>query len=106
MKSTYISYIIMGVKSTSSIKTLPVGLTCLYTTHYIYINLLRVSLIATFFTLVINIIEDLLLLAKSTYADPLDIEIPVINIIEDLLLLVKSYLYRPSSTITLNILCI
>jgi hypothetical protein len=33
---------------------------------------------------VINIIEDLLLLAASTRIDPLDIEIPVINIVEDL----------------------
>jgi hypothetical protein len=39
---------------------------------------------------VVNIIEDLLLLAVSTYIDPLDIEIPVINIIEDLLLLAAS----------------
>ena len=37
-----------------------------------------------------NIIEDLLLLAASTYADPLDVEIPVINIVEDLLLLTAS----------------
>ena len=37
-----------------------------------------------------NIIEDLLLLAASTYIDPLDIEILVINIIEDLLLLAAS----------------
>ena len=35
---------------------------------------------------VVNIIEDLLLLAASTYIDPLDIEILVINIVEDLLL--------------------
>jgi len=40
--------------------------------------------------LVINIIEDLLSLAVSIYADPLDIEISVINTIEDLLLLVAS----------------
>jgi len=33
---------------------------------------------------VVNIIEDLLLLAVSTYIDPPDIEIPVINIVEDL----------------------
>ena len=39
---------------------------------------------------VINIIEDLLLLAASTYIDPLDIEILVINIVEDLLLLIAS----------------
>src|SRR5580692_4877485 len=96
----------MGTKSTSLIKTSPVGLTCLYTIYYIYINLLRVSLIATFFTLVINIIEDLLLLVKSTRVDPLDVETPVINIIEDLLLLVKSYLYKPSSVTILNTLCI
>ena len=36
--------------------------------------------------LVVNIIEDLLSLAASTYIDPLAIKIPVINIIEDLLL--------------------
>ena len=69
---------------------LSVGLIYLYTTRYIYINLLRVFLIVTFFTLVINIIEDLLLLVKSTCVDPLDIKTPVINIIEDLLLLVAS----------------
>jgi hypothetical protein len=40
--------------------------------------------------LVINIIENLLLLAASTYIDLLDIEILVINIVEDLLLLVVS----------------
>jgi len=34
--------------------------------------------------------EDLLLLAASTYADSLDIKILVINIIEDLLLLAVS----------------
>jgi hypothetical protein len=39
---------------------------------------------------VINIIEDLLLLAASTYTDPLDVETPVVNIVEDLLLLVAS----------------
>jgi len=39
---------------------------------------------------VINIIEDLLLLAASTRADPLDVKIPVINIVEDLLSLVAS----------------
>ena len=44
----------------------------------------------SFFMLVVNIIEDLLLLAASTYIDPLDIEIPVINIVEDLLLLIVS----------------
>ena len=33
---------------------------------------------------VINIIEDLLLLAASICIDPLDVEIPVINIVEDL----------------------
>jgi len=37
-----------------------------------------------------NIIEDLLLLAASTYTDPLDVEIPIINIVKDLLLLVAS----------------
>ena len=96
----------MGIKLTLLIKTSPVGLTCLYTIYYIYINLSRVSLIITFFTPVINIIEDLLLLAESTCTDPLDVETLVINIIEDLLLLAKSYLYRPSSVTTLNILCI
>ena len=40
--------------------------------------------------LIINIIEDLLLLAVSTRVDPLDIETPVINIIEDLLLAVST----------------
>jgi len=44
---------------------------------------------------VVNIIEDLLLLAASTYIDPLDIEIPVINIIEDLLLLAASTYRNP-----------
>jgi len=39
---------------------------------------------------VINIIEDLLLLAVSTYTDSLDIEISVRNIVEDLLLLAAS----------------
>jgi len=39
---------------------------------------------------VVNIIEDLLLLAVSTYIDPLDVETLVINIIEDLLSLVVS----------------
>ena len=34
--------------------------------------------------LVINIIEDLSLLAASTYIDPLDIETPVVNTVEDL----------------------
>ena len=33
---------------------------------------------------VVNIIEDLSLLAASTRTDPLDVEIPVINIVEDL----------------------
>ena len=51
------------------------------------------SLEDSFFTLVINIIEDLLSLTASTYADPLDIEIPVVNIVEDLLLLAAS-IYR------------
>jgi len=40
--------------------------------------------------LVVNIIEDLLLLVVSTYADSLDIEILVINIVEDLPLLAAS----------------
>ena len=44
----------------------------------------------SFFTLVVNIIEDLLLLAVSTYIDPLDIETLVINIVEDLLLPIAS----------------
>ena len=39
---------------------------------------------------VVNIIEDLLLLAASTRVDPPDVEIPVINIVEDLLLLAAS----------------
>ena len=39
---------------------------------------------------VVNIIEDLLLLAASIYIDPLDVEIPVVNIVEDLLLLTAS----------------
>ena len=43
-----------------------------------------------FFILVVNIIEDLLLLAASTCINPLDIEIPVINIVEDLILLAAS----------------
>ena len=104
MKSVYIAYITMGAKLTLLIKISLIGLTCLYATCYIYINLLYISLIATFFTPVINIIKDLLLLAKSTRIDPLDVETPVVNIIEDLLLLVKSYPYRPSSAITLNTL--
>ena len=33
---------------------------------------------------VVNIIEDLLLLAASTYVNPPDVEIPVINTVEDL----------------------
>jgi hypothetical protein len=40
---------------------------------------------------VVNIIENLLLLAESTYTDPLDIKILVINIIKDLLLAVSTY---------------
>ena len=40
---------------------------------------------------VVNIIEDLLLLAVSTYADPLDAETPVVNIIEDLPLAASTY---------------
>ena len=40
--------------------------------------------------MVINIIKYLLLLAVSTYTDPLDIEILVRNIVEGLLLLVAS----------------
>ena len=38
-----------------------------------------------------NTIEDLLLLAVNTHADPLDVKIPVINIIEDLQLAVSTY---------------
>ena len=40
--------------------------------------------------LIVNIIEDLLLLAASTRIDSPDIEIPVVNLVEDLLLLVVS----------------
>jgi hypothetical protein len=80
----------MGAKLTLLIKTLPVDLACLYVIYYIYVNLLRISLIATFFMPVVNTIEDLLLLAESTCADPLDIETPVMNTIEDLLLLAVS----------------
>jgi len=39
---------------------------------------------------VINIIEDLLLLAASNYTNPLDVEILVVNIVEDLPLLAAS----------------
>ena len=53
-----------------------------------------------------NIIKDLLLLAVSTYTDPLDIKTLVVNIIKDLLLLIESYLYRPSGATTLNTLYI
>ena len=42
---------------------------------------------------VVNIIEDLLLLAVSTYTDPLDIKILVVNTVEDLLLIAVS-IYR------------
>jgi hypothetical protein len=90
VKSSYITYTIMGTKLTSSIKMSPVGLTYLYTTRYVHINLLYISLIATFFIPVVNIIEDLLLLAKSTCADPPDIKTPVMNTIENLLLLAAS----------------
>ena len=45
----------------------------------------------SFFTPVVNIIEDLLLLVVSTYVDSLDIKTLVINIIEDLLLAVNTY---------------
>jgi hypothetical protein len=86
---------IMGAKSTLLIKISPVGLIYLYTTCYIYINLSHVSLIATFFILVVNTIEDLSLLVESTHADPLDIEILVINIIEDILLLIVSTCIDP-----------
>jgi len=44
----------------------------------------------SFFTPVMNIIKDLLLLAASIYADFLDVEILVINIVKDLLLLAAS----------------
>jgi hypothetical protein len=73
----------------------PIDLACLYIIYYIYINLLRISLIATFFIPVINIIKDLLLLAKSTYTDPLDIKTLVINIIKDLLLLAINTYINP-----------
>jgi len=42
---------------------------------------------------VVNIIKDLLLLAASTYIDPLNIKILIVNIVEDLLLLAVS-IYR------------
>jgi hypothetical protein len=90
VKSAYIAYIIMGAKLTLLIKISPVDLTYLYAICYIYINLSRVSLMVTFFMPVVNTIEDLLLLVKSTRVDPLDIEILVVNIIEDLLLLAVS----------------
>jgi hypothetical protein len=90
VKSSYIIYTTMDIKLTLLIKMSPVGLTCLYTMYYVYVNLLRVSLIVTFFILVVNIIEDLLLLVESTCIDSLDIETLVVNIIEDLLLLVVS----------------
>ena len=79
--SAYITYITIGTKLILLIKILPVGLTCLYTICYIYINLLRISLIVTFFT-------------------------PVVNIIKNLLLLIESYPYRPFGTTTVNILYI
>jgi len=44
----------------------------------------------SFFILVVNIIKNLLLLAASAYADPLNIKILIINIIKDLLLLAAS----------------
>jgi hypothetical protein len=40
-------YTIIGIKLTLLTKISSVGLTCLYAIHYIYINLLYVSLIAT-----------------------------------------------------------
>ena len=46
-KSAYIFYIIIGIKLTSLIKISSVGLTCLYATRYVYVNLLHVFLIAT-----------------------------------------------------------
>ena len=91
MKSTYVAYTTMGAKLTSLIKTLPVGLICLYAICYIHINLSRVSLIVTFFMPIINIIEDLLLLVINTYTDPLDVKTPVINIIKDLPLAASTY---------------
>ena len=94
-RAKYVAYMTMGAKSTPSIKTSPVGLTCLYATRYVYVNLLCVSLIATFFTPVVNTIEDLLLLAESTRADPLDVETLVVNIIEDLPLLAASTRANP-----------
>ena len=45
----------------------------------------------SFFTLVINIIEELLLLVANTYTDPLDIKTLVINIIKNLPLAVSTY---------------
>ena len=49
----------------------------------------------SFFTLVVNIIEDLSLLAASTRVDPLEVEILVGNIVEDLLLLAASTYIDP-----------
>jgi len=45
--------------------------------------------------LVVNVIKDLLLLAASTYTDPLNIKILVINIVEDLLLLAANIYINP-----------
>ena len=83
-------FMTMGAKSTLLIKTSSVGLTCLYATRYVHVSLLHVLLIVTFFTPVVNTIEDLLLLAESTRADPPDVETLVVNIIEDLSLLAVS----------------
>ena len=47
---------------------------------------------------VMNIIEDLLLLAASTRINPPDVETPVRNIVKDLLLLVAST-YRDRSVL-------
>jgi len=49
----------------------------------------------SFFILVINILKNLLLLAASTYIDPLDIKILVRNIVEDLLLLAANTYIDP-----------
>ena len=57
----------------------------------------------SFFILVVNIIEDLLLLAVSTYIDPLDVKTPVINIIKDLLLLAVSIYADPLDIYRLEI---
>jgi hypothetical protein len=52
--------------------------------------------------LVINTIEDLLLLAVSTYIDPPDIEIPVVNTVEDQLLLAASTYRDPPAPVQIT----